>query len=68
MLCTGLWLSVSLRISNTVYHAYRKQLAEVIKTHNEKVFGQLENEIVGSAEDISEDITVTQVRFLKDSS
>jgi len=39
---------------------HRKQLAEVIKTHNEKVFGQLENEIVGSAEDISEDIEVTQ--------
>jgi len=40
---------------------HRKQLAEVIKTHNEKVFGQFGNEIAGSAEDISEDNEVIQV-------
>jgi len=34
---------------------HRKQLAEVIKTHNEKVFGQFGNEITGSAEELLEE-------------
>jgi len=35
---------------------HRKQLAEVIEAHNEKVFGDFGNEIAGSIEDTSEDI------------
>ena len=62
MLCTGLYLFVALRVFNTIYHVLRKQLAEVIKTHNEKVFGQLGNEIAGSKEDVSEDNEVIQVQ------